>query len=376
MQTEYLEFNAVSVRLPGGRLLFAFPMDGKRIFDIAAVARIRRSDDGNLSGFQREAVKRHIQDIARYVANKDAMIPNAIVVAFDKSVLFQERVSVGAADNGQFGVLRVPMFTDEEKRPGWIVDGQQRTYAIQSAKVDSFPVMVCAFIESDPDVQAEHFVNVNSTKALPRALVSELLPHLAHVPARLTKRSAASLIAQRLAFDDDSPLNGLVRTQTSKRGVIMLNSLIQPLEKLLDEPTGYVGSRVDFDQRLQESDVEDLVREIKAYWSGVKEVFADAWGVKSTQSRLMHGVGMWAMTLLMNRVLDDLRSHITSALVADRLHRIAPLCHWTKDSEDWQDVDGFGRDERWDGFQNTSQDKMRLTRYIARKYREVNSDQV
>jgi len=375
MTLKYKKFHAVSVTLPGRRQLYAFPINGSEILDIASVSRIDRTDQGRLQGFQRDVIKRHIQEISRYIKTKDAMIPNAIVIAFsDERVRFKPEKGSTGVDNGELGVLFVPIYPadDESRRPGWIVDGQQRTFAIKESKVKNFPVMVCAFKEPDEEVQAQHFVNVNSTKALPRALVNELLPRLGSVPERLTKRKAAAALAQCLAFDKNSPMKGIVNTATHKRGVIQLNSLIQPLEALLNNPLTFLGSRVDANDVI--SDVAALVMPMKAYWLAVKRVFPEAWGLKTTESRLMHGVGIWAMMHLMSRVIDNMDGRPGADVIEEELQLIAPYCHWTRDSGDWEDLDAFGRHQAWNFFENTPQHKQLLTSYIVRKYLEARDD--
>ncbi|NKB47521.1 MAG: TolC family outer membrane protein, partial [Legionellales bacterium] len=120
-------------------------------------------------------------------------------------------------------------------------------------------------------------------------LVNELLPHLEAVPERLRGRKVGAMIAEKLAFDEDSPLNGVVKSETVKDGVIQINSLIQAIEQLLRDPTCYVGSKINTVDMV--GTFEEVVETYKAYWAGVKSVFKDAWGLKPKDSRLMHGAG-------------------------------------------------------------------------------------
>ena len=72
------------------------------------------------------------------------MIPNGIVVAFDARVRFEPetRRKADVESGCGKGMLVIPL--DEEERPGWIVDGQQRAAAIRDARVDQFPIFVNA----------------------------------------------------------------------------------------------------------------------------------------------------------------------------------------------------------------------------------------
>lgn len=364
-----MNFAAVATDLPSGRKLFAFPMRGKEVFNIAGVSRIQRTEAGKVEGFQRPEVKKHIREIADYIDKEDAMIPNAIVLAFKKTaVKFEPLGGAKNSLNGQHGILTITIPQEDAERPGWIVDGQQRTYAFAMAKNKHFPIMVCAFIEDEEEILSQQFVNVNSTRALPRTLVNELLPILGTVPGPLRGRRAAAIIAERLAFDEDSPLMGIVKSQTIKTGVIAFNSLIQVIEQLLRDGTSYIGSKLDAENMVGNPD--EIVATYKSYWAGVKQVFDDAWGLKPTKSRLMHGAGVWAIMHLSTQVIDDVGSGRSVKAFAKRLQLISPYCHWTEDAGDWEDIDGFGRSEVWNGFQNTAQDKKIMTAHLCRRYRQ------
>ena len=49
-------------------------------------------------------------------------------------------------------------------KPGWIVDGQQRSAAIRNAQVSAFPMCVVGFVAETDAEQREQFILVNSTK--------------------------------------------------------------------------------------------------------------------------------------------------------------------------------------------------------------------
>ena len=106
------------------------------------------------------------------------MIPNALVIAFDKRVEFEPLPGVPYTDYARHGTIIIPISEDEadEDKPGWIVDGQQRSAAIRDARVDSFPICVTAFIAESDEEQRSQFILVNSAKPLPKGLIYELLP--------------------------------------------------------------------------------------------------------------------------------------------------------------------------------------------------------
>ena len=71
-----------------GGYLYSFAIDGKQLPRFAAVSRIHRDDDAEIEGYQRPEVLSHIASIRRYLESETPMIPNALVIAFDKRVQF------------------------------------------------------------------------------------------------------------------------------------------------------------------------------------------------------------------------------------------------------------------------------------------------
>jgi DGQHR domain-containing protein len=82
---------------------------------VARIERIGRDAKGRLSGFQRPQIAAHIREIGDYLGQDDAMLPNAIVLAFAKGA--------SATRDGGFVV------DISDGPPGWVVDGQQRLCA-------------------------------------------------------------------------------------------------------------------------------------------------------------------------------------------------------------------------------------------------------
>ena len=382
-----LRVNAVEVSLPSGRKLYAFPIDGKRIPEFATVARVRRTEEDQLVGFQRAEVKKHIREITEYIeSDSDVIIPNAIVIAFSDKIKFSP-IAIAALSNstvledplddtespeGRIGILTIPIpeSIESDNKPGWIVDGQQRTFAIKAAQVEKFPIMVCAFFEEDEKVQAEQFVNVNNVKTLPSTLINELLPNLRRVPTRLVNRQLAATITEGLAHGKDSPFNGIVKSTTAKDGFVTLNSLVFPIEAMLKDKSSFIRKKLDSSANQLEA-LNEIILFLKNYWQVVREVFHDAWGLKPGNSRLMHGVGIWSLMCLANVMQNHAENTLNVDEIRKNLKKLVPHCHWTKDSGDWKDIDGFGQNIAWNDFQNTVRDKQILTSYIIRKYREA-----
>lgn len=376
MPRKQFRFNAVSMTTPSGRELYAFPIDGKKIPEIASVSPASRDVDGRLSGFQRGTVPKHIADIARYIdATDDPFIANAIVIAFtNKDVRFEPFEGKPAATEGRAGILHVPAADEDGMAAGQIVDGQQRTMAVGKAKVDRFPLFVCAFVETDTDVLREQFVTVNATKPLPSSLINELLPGLRHVPGKHISKVAAAALAERLAHDSDSPLRKFVKTHTgkqhSKDAPIEINSLIAPLQALSKDSKSIFGSHVDESGAV--NDIAAILRPLKSFWTAVREVFPDAFAKKAKSSRLTHGVGIWALMHLMDRMLDVIGVDAEVDRIVEELQLIEEHCAWTEGQ--WDSLDGFSAACDWNWLQNLPDHKKLLTGFLVRKYREARNE--
>jgi hypothetical protein len=103
-----------------------------------------------------------------------------------------------------------------------------------------------------------------------------------------------------------------------------------------------------------------------SYWSAVRAVFPEAWGLPPTQSRLMHGVGIKALGRLMDDVMHgaDALSRDLEQQAVERLALIGERCHWT--SGVWDEIE-----MRWDALENTSRHVKLLSNQLVRIYAEA-----
>src|SRR5207244_1212799 len=94
------------------------------------IERLGRDDAGHLVGFQRPQVAGHIREIREYLEQTEAVLPNALVLAFVGSARLVES-SAGKA------TLEVDISGDA---PGYVVDGQQRLTALTATGREDFEV--------------------------------------------------------------------------------------------------------------------------------------------------------------------------------------------------------------------------------------------
>src|SRR5437016_8143975 len=122
---------ALRLSQSSGHPLFLFCLTGEEVLKIADISRVSRDDGGKLIGYQRPEVKRHIQDITEYLDSGDVLFPNSLILALNSRVKFRQSRGPQVADGlAEAGILQIPIPSNGESKPAWIVDGQQRALAI------------------------------------------------------------------------------------------------------------------------------------------------------------------------------------------------------------------------------------------------------
>jgi DGQHR domain-containing protein len=169
------KFKAVRAHQTDAHYVFSFAANPKDVLECAAIERVGRGEDGQLKGFQRHQISTHIKEIRDYLRRDDALLPNAVIVAFIDGVKIK--------DLGD-GILEVTIDASDSK-PGFIVDGQQRLTALSGIDKPGFQVFVSALVCKDYNELRQQFILINNTRPLPKTLIYELLPTVDGLPERL-----------------------------------------------------------------------------------------------------------------------------------------------------------------------------------------------
>ncbi|WHT20543.1 DGQHR domain-containing protein DpdB [Crossiella sp. CA-258035] len=357
-----LRLPALEVR-QGRRRIYCFAVDGKKLHSFAAVSRIRRDEDEQLLGYQRPEVLSHIRSIRRYLESDGAMLPNAIVVAFDSRVEFVPSLMQGEqVDYSVLGELVIPVdeTLPENDKPAWLVDGQQRSAAIRDANIAEFPVAVVGFITDAEEEQRSQFILVNSTRALPKGLIHELLPNTSgQLPAAYLKRKLPAELMTRLNGQRRSPFYRRIATPTAPNGYIKDNSVLKMLEHSL-----FNGSLFQYrDPSDGSGDVKAILDHLVLFWSVVRDVFQEEWRKPPKDSRLTHGVGIQSLGFIMDELTEDIPvERIKEDEIRKAVESLKPHVAWT--SGVWKF--GEGEERKWNNLQNTPNDVKQLTEYLKK----------
>lgn len=362
--TEPIKRRALRV-VQGDHTIYLFTLPGSDVLSIAELSRIARDDAEELIGYQRPVVRAHVSEIADYLLQESPLFPNAIVLAIDPSIKFVSSRGAGASDGSAIsGTLSIPV--DGESKPAWIVDGQQRAFALRQAD-SKLPVPIVAFAAENLEMQRDQFLRVNNTKPLPRGLVTELLPQITTpISRKLASKRLPSALVDLLNADEDSPFYQMIRRPSSpKRPVVEVpitdTPLIGSIEESLQSASGCLFPYRNL--ATGETDVDSVYATLLLYWNGVKTVFPEAWGLPPTKSRLMHSAGLRSMGRLMDRIMPslDLNSPDTPALIVTEVTKVAPICRWT--SGEWEDMR-----LKWNEVQSVSKHITALSNLLVRTY--------
>ena len=88
---KYLKFTGIEAKQSDKHHVISVICKADEILQIAEIDRVRRSDQGEIFGFQRPKIKNHINEIRDYLNKDGAVLPNPIVLAFTKDILITKK---------------------------------------------------------------------------------------------------------------------------------------------------------------------------------------------------------------------------------------------------------------------------------------------
>jgi DGQHR domain-containing protein len=358
MNTSHLlRYDVIVPRQRKGVPVFTFAALAGDVSRFARIERAGRDEAGVLYGFQRPQIAGHIREIRDYLEKPNAILPNAIIVAFTGCVRLEPQPPLGSSCISNFGLLTIDVTNGP---PGWIVDGQQRFTAINELRDRDFEVLVSGFICSDFEELQKQFILVNNTRPLPKALVYELLPQVSDLPPRMSNRTQAARMTEALNYRAGSSLRGLIRQQTNPRGIIRDTALQRMIMNSLTD--GALRLYASDDNLLLDRGIE-LISE---FFHAVRHEFKDDWEGKTPKtSRLVHGAGIVAMGYVME-ALCVMTGAEDRAGFSRGLRHLRGRTAWT--AGEWS----FGDERRrWNGLQNVPADIRQLSMYLVQELKRA-----
>ena len=355
--------------------IYLLTLTADELLEIAGISRIGRGDHGEIIGYQRPEVKKHVNEIAEYLRSKEMLLAHPIILSFTSEVEFVSSRGPKTSDGlAVAGTIRIPRTNNSHQKPAWIVDGQQRVLAMAQCDNRSFGVPICAFVTDSVDLQRDQFLRINNTKPLPRGLVAELLPEVSSpLPPKLAVRKIPSTLCNLLNEEISSPFYKLIRRPSrhglDDSGAVLTDTvIIKMIEESLVNPSGCLFPFRNI--ASGEYDQNAIWNVLITFWISVKNVYPEAWGIPPTESRLMHSVGIRSMGKLMDRIMGTVsanNSEETINYVTHELSKLAQHCRWT--SGVWEGIGGM----QWNEVQSVHKHYSLLSNHLIRLYLENRS---
>ena len=339
------EYRAIVPRQSKSYQVCTFCAPASEILQFATIDRISRDEKGTVKGFQRPQVSNHIQQIRDYLSKDEAILPNAIVIAF----LSGANIDEGKERTGSIAI------TVKDEIPGFVVDGQQRLTALSDLPEKDFEVYVSAVVCDTEEELRKQFILINNTRPLPKQLIYELLPSVSGLPHALQSRSVAASIVEELNYSEGSSLKGQIKQHTNPEGVLQDTTFQKIIMNSLKD-----GCMRQLSGNGENLDACFLI--LSEYFAAVQVVFEDAWVEhKPKSSRLVHSAGLIAMGYLME-FIHSTTGATRQANFIPVLEKLKPHTAWT--SGTWEFSDDNKRP--WNGLQFIPRDYMELSQYLIR----------
>ncbi|MGE5217310.1 MAG: DGQHR domain-containing protein DpdB [Chloroflexota bacterium] len=347
-----LTFSAIKAEQSPQHTVFSFAASATQVFEMGRIERAGRSDAGVLSGFQRPQIAAHIHEIRDYLQREDAVLPNSIVVAFTDHVKIHPV-------KGNVVTIEIDI-TDGP--PGLIVDGQQRLSALAPLNEKSFEVFVSGILCKTEEELRRQFILINNTRPLPKELIYELLPGISELPERMSSRSMASALTQRLNFDSKSSLYRQIHLHTNPNGTIANNAI----QRVIMMSRSHGALRI----LSQSPDGDEKCFQLMSdFYGAVQAIFKRDWhGLTPKTSRLVHSVGIISMGRVMEVAFQICQARDFSDFCGV-LQSIQDQTHWTQGKWVLGNNDNV-RERAWNEFQSTHPDIQLLSDHLDRLVRQ------
>lgn len=143
----------------GGKEFYSFVIEPEKLMQISYIAHRLKTNEETVYTYQRLARKRRLKKIAEYITNQKGIFPTSIVINIESSrgVEFKPSKDM-SGKNAVLGTLYLP----NKYKTAWIVDGQHRLFAYSGLKeAETATLPVIAFVNLEPERQAQMFVNIN-----------------------------------------------------------------------------------------------------------------------------------------------------------------------------------------------------------------------
>lgn len=322
--------------------LFLFSADAKTICQQVGVKQMTwQGGQYPPEGFQRPLDSKRVVQIAIYL-NNNRILPNALVVAFEKGCLTFDPLPGLDKDPIQVGKItlhgklmrangEVQPFPEDE-RIGYVIDGQHRMKAIETSIVEegAFPIVISAYCGVGAEFQLSQFYVLNQTVQISPSLLALLRTMLRITPApKDARKQAISSVRELLQNKLGSPFEPGVYMKVSrilKRG----NLDVTVVERMIDRAIQRTSLKYKWNpdpSQIPDADFEYIAQSLFVFWKAVQETFPNYWGKKPREQRLFSAIGLYTFVEFFDQVMAGVDVVSASAIptVKGRIKAFADL---------------------------------------------------
>jgi DGQHR domain-containing protein len=269
--------------------LLVFAMEAHELLKITYIKdRIKNPE----IGIQRPLSFKRIDEIADYLSEDEAALPNSIIINFDLALL-----NLSISDIVENNQLNISKLIDTALSNGvaidkiaYIIDGQHRLQAFNLFE-KKYDLIVTAFIDLTLAEIAEFFVKINYYQT--KVNRSQVFDLLGIQPELFPEFNQVHLAINELNKQIDSPFYQNIKMLGIGPGIISQASLISAFTKYKIHDT--------LIQIFNTADKDTIYTILWYYFKAIQNNYSDAWGKKGNM--LSKSIGIRALIQLLREIL-------------------------------------------------------------------------
>ena len=304
----------------GKTVFYSFVIEPEKLLKIAFLAHRAKTNEESRKRYQRMASKARLNQIAKYIHEKEGVFPTSIVLSIDndnKPLRFEPATDT-AGKNAVAGKLYLP----NKYKTAWVVDGQHRLFAysdLEEAKTATLPVI--AFENLKAEIQQRLFIDINGEQVkVSKNLLNDLYANLhwnSNSPSERLLALTSTLIKElnewtKSPFRDRIIKIGGLRTKTRNLTLTALATEISK-SRLLGYVTSNKAKEITPGHLFQDDMDSSLIRArdiIAGYYDIylVNENLKRQWEIGSGDGGyICTNVGILATLRVLRAILDHLQ---------------------------------------------------------------------
>ncbi len=333
------------------------------LFDVPKFCGIQPYRDNVSSGVQRARQSAWTKKLSKNLNKESSVMLNSISIYMDK-----KKVQIRDENLKDIPTLVISYksYTGDTQKPAWIIDGQQRMWAIQRIAVSHalgqevyapipyyapITILIGNFSEDEKETRVKNltrwFVNANRTKNLPANLIHELEARLVDFGEKFSNLSDAlkagdAKIKLELNQNKSSPFENLIKGETNPQGWISEGSMMSIIAHIREKVLRFSDIDPENINKIYEF-LEDF------YWC-VKIIWEEDWekpprSYKVYSSRLLAPIGLGSLAFMMEDIcpvevrFEENRETRVKGIMK-RLLKIKDDIDWTNSVLDYQNTRG------------------------------------